>query len=260
MPSSTSPTFALPPSGVVPVDARFREDITVPVRIDGHDERFELDTGTTQMLMDAGVAHSIGLHSTLGHTIAHDVRIGDLLARDVPIQTVGIFGGAISGILGNEFFIGHIVHIDYRHETVKVIARAHFAPPNDAHELAADYTEGLPLVSVRAGETTGTRFLLDSGSREILLNDRFVDEATALKPRFLGFPSATFFLEGQLVAQPATVDALTLGNVRFANPTVQIERPNVQNLDFPLDGILGNDVLARFEWWFDYDNARLWFR
>ncbi len=55
-----------------------------------------------------------------------------------------------------------------------------------------------------------------------------------------------------------------LGNEFFVGHIVHIDYRNVQpesyNLDIPLDGILGNDVLKHFEWWYDYDGERLWLR
>jgi len=31
-------------------------------------------------------------------------------------------------------------------------------------------------------------------------------------------------------------------------------------VDFPIDGIFGTQVLAQFEWWFDYDGGVAWVR
>ena len=58
--------------------------------------------------------------------------------------------------------------------------------------------------------------------------------------------------------QRATLASLELGPFNFEQPEIDIELPDAQNLDIPLDGILGTAVLHEFEWWFDYDGNRLW--
>ena len=58
--------------------------------------------------------------------------------------------------------------------------------------------------------------------------------------------------------QKATIASFVVGPFNFEQPEIDIESPDAQNLDIPLDGILGTDLLREFEWWFDYDGNRVW--
>lgn len=258
IPASETNAFASPVGGPLQIPADFdTEDLTVPVSINGHATRFIVDTGTTQTLIDAGTAGRFGLHTSIGHTIAAEVRVGGATARDLPMQTVDIFGGTFAGILGNEFFVGHIVHVDYRNGRIDFLARTTFVPPSNATGMIASFREGMPLVEAEANDTIGERFALDTGSQAILLNDPFGDRAGAHPT---GAPFRTTFLEGPVDVRGAGIKALRVGPAYFDHPGILEVQPAEYNLDIPLDGILGNDALKHFEWWYDYDGERLWLR
>ncbi len=258
IPDSRTNVFAIPAGGPLQIPADFdSQDLTVPVSIDGHPTRFIVDTGTTQTLIDAGTAGRFGLHTSLGHTIAAEVRVGGATARGLPMQAVDIFDGTFAGILGNEFFVGHIVHIDYRNGRIDFLDRATFVPPSNAIGMIASFREGMPIVEAEANDTIGERFALDTGSQAILLNDPFGDRAGARTGA--GLPFKATFLEGPEVHR-AGIKALRFGPAYFDHPGILEVQPVGYNLDIPLDGILGNDVLKHFEWWYDYDGERLWLR
>ena len=41
---------------------------------------------------------------------------------------------------------------------------------------------------------------------------------------------------------------------------VDVELPNRENITTIVDGIIGTEVLDRFEWWFDGDGTTTYFR
>lgn len=258
IPASRGDVFALPDGAATPVRAFFGpDDVAVPVTIDGQPSEFVLDTGTTQILIDPRVAARAHLRTTLGHAIVRRLAIGALTGHDVPVQVVDLFGGAMGGILGNEFFTGHIVHLDYAKRRLELLDRASFVPPPGAPAMAVDFGEGMPLVEAQVNATDGERFALDTGSTEVLLNAPFahiagVDGRSAL--------TVEQFLEGPIDVTHGSADALRFGPVAFEHLRVGAVRPSASNLDIPLDGIIGTDELRYFEWWFDYDGGRLWLR
>ncbi len=120
LPTSASAAFSLPAGGArIPATFDRWFEMKVPVEVNGHTVSFDVDTGTTQILMDIGAAVRSGLRPTLNHAIASDFRVGAAMAHDMPIETTSIFNGSIPGLLGNEFFIGHIVHINYRTQVLQ---------------------------------------------------------------------------------------------------------------------------------------------
>lgn len=261
IPDSTTQTFAIP-GGRSDIPARFGFYISVTAKVNGHPLHFIVDTGTTQMLIDVGIAARLGLHPTLGHLVANSVAVGDATASNVPFQAVDLFDDSVvDGILGNEFFIGHVVHIDYKTPRLDFIASGDFFPPKGAVEIPLYADEGMPLVSASANGVPGTRFALDTGSESILLSDDYASQ-TGKGVSFNGAPAGSdlHFLEGWLTARTGQLNSFTFGGVNFKDSEIYVEVPRATNLDIPVDGILGSAFLQTFEWWLDYDHNRAWIR
>jgi len=258
------------PAGTVTIPARFTGgNIIVPVRIGDRLEQFALDTGTSDIEIDRLAAIRIGLQSVFDHANGADVRIGALRMRNVPISTQSIGNGPYTGLLGYDFFAGHIVHIDYAHERLELLARATFVPPAGAQQLATDYREGVPLIAARVGDATAGRFLIDSGSPRVVLL-RYLEEhdGHARREFRLAGPPGPLrgepYLEGLVMTRSVRLPALGIGPFEVADDDADIEEREdasaATTIETPFDGIIGTDVLARFEWWFDYDGGALWLR
>lgn len=247
---------------VAHMPVHFKWNIQVPVSVNGTMENFVVDTGTTQILMDVGAAARAGLHSTLGHAVAAVVRVGDAVSHGLAIQTVDLFGGhGFNGLLGNEFFRGHIVHLDYEHQRLDLISRDGFIAPKDAIEVPVDYSEGMPLIGITVDSTSRHRVALDTGSQEIVLTNSYFSGQDAARPVAVSNHQELMnFLEGPIHVQPAQIHSFGFSKFRFDSPDVDLVKPQYGDLDFPLDGILGDRFLKIFEWWFDYDGNRAWVR
>ncbi len=55
--------------------------------------------------------------------------------------------------------------------------------------------------------------------------------------------------------------SLSIGNIGFKGTVAAyVASPLPTDLDIPLDGVVRTNVLGLFDWWFDYDRNRLWFK
>jgi hypothetical protein len=261
VPQSTTSVFPLSIDTPLRIPAAFSRqgDVIVPVLVNGRRYSFLLDTGTTQMLMDVGAASRAGLQITMGHAVAQKIGVGAITASNVPLQAVDLFHDTLDGILGNEFFIGHIVHIDYGARHLDVLPRATFSPPPGAYELTADCSEGMPLVTVSMGNRAADRFAVDTGSWETVVGQPFLQQSGE-HWHYDGRDDEFGYLEGPLRVRPAVVDWLQIGRFRFNQPQVVVAQESPDNVEFPLDGILASQMLEVFEWWYDYDGNRVWIR
>jgi hypothetical protein len=268
IPPTVPEQFALPADGVSAVPAQFAQgrcncwsQIDAPVDIDGERRTFVIDTGTTQTIVDIGEAARLGLKPAFGHAVIPELRVGSAVAKHLSVLAVDLFHARIAGILGNEFFTGHIVHVDYAHQRIELISHSAFTPPAGATEIPADYDEGLPIVPASVGSTQGDRFALDTGSYWVLLSSAFVNRANVLPVPVPGYSTRVLdFLEGPVMARLEVIPSLSVGRQHFADVDAEIEQPSQINIDLPLDGILGANLLAAFDLWFDYDDGRLWLR
>jgi hypothetical protein len=81
-----------------------------------------------------------GFAQTLGHTIVADVSVGSIAAKKVPFLIVGLgarYHG--DGILGNDFFVGHVVHLDFHDDRLELIPHDRFVGPAGAYVLPVYY-------------------------------------------------------------------------------------------------------------------------
>jgi predicted aspartyl protease len=265
IPKSTAPasTLSQTTSHAVRLPTRFtqRDSIFVTVRVDGHDSEFVLDTGTTQMLIDGGAAHRFGLRETLDHTTVHQLVAGPVTMTDVPFLTVGLgvgFGG-LEGILGYEFFRGYVVHVNYERQFVELIPHAVFAPPPGALSIPISYEEGMPLAAGSIGSIAVDRLALDTGSLLVVLPSVLRERAgETISAQQVGRERIERYLEGPITTYRASVPKLSVGGIDFVDVPVEIERPEYDSMEIPLDGVLGTSLLSTLDLWFDYDDDALY--
>jgi hypothetical protein len=270
IPISVSPHVALAPGATV-VPARFAgREILVPVRIGERVDQFALDTGTSDVEIDRLTAAGRGMPAVFDHAVIGEMTIGSVHFHDMPIiQSTGLSAGPERGLLGFDFFAGHIVHIDYAHERLELYARPGFKAPANAARLSADYREGVPLVTARIGRAMGRRFLLDIGSPRVVIARYFAErDGQATETYDVDGPPGPLrgenYLEGLVVTRTIKLRALALGPYTISIDSADLEERHDETIDTaietPFDGIIGTDVMARFEWWFDYDGGAVWLR
>jgi hypothetical protein len=260
------PVFAPPEpaAGALALPARFEgRRIVVEVTLGtGQRVPFLLDTGTASITLDSGLAAKLDLRPALEHATVPRMTIGGLTASGVSTLAIPLQRFRAQGILGYDFFFGHVVHVDYANRKVEVLPHADadrvFTDPRTT-AIEADVAEGLPLVAATVGSTRGDRFAVDTGSDQLVVLDAFAQRTGAGAVA----PTATVdFLEGSIRVAPRRISEFDLGSLRFMGPTVAVQGPSGLGdaLDLPFDGIVGTDELASFDCWFDYDNGRIGLR
>jgi hypothetical protein len=264
-------TFAAanpPANGVVRLPATFtRSTIVVDVDLDGQHTPFILDTGTASITLDRKVAEGRGWSPVLEHATVPRMAVGALALSDVSTLAIPFGRG---GILGYDFFAGHVLHIDYGHAVVEVLtpesARPVFADgANDV--MAAYFDEGIPLVRAAFGAASGDRFVLDTGSSSLYVMEPFAHRYAAEIAAHWGpatFPGGrarrdSQYLEGSIAVNARRAALFMLGPWTFQNVVVGVqgENPRPDALDMWFDGIVGTNEMAPLEWWFDFDGGRI---
>lgn len=238
--------------------------VFVDVAIGGWRSRFILDSGTASITLGAGSARSF--HPVLEHAIVPHMAVGALEMDQVSVLTIPF--GAGDGILGYDFFFGHVVHIDYAHKRVEVLshgaAKAIFDDPKTV-TLRANVDNGLPFVHVQMGKAASDSFAVDTGSPRLYalapFAQRYGDEIAAHWSS-TGADFAEYYLEGSVEITPRRVSAFSLGPFVFRDTPIGVQVPSTASdaLQIPFDGIIGTDVLGEFDVWFDYDNGRIGLR
>jgi hypothetical protein len=254
--------------GVVTLPARFHRGgmVTVNVSLDGQTEAFVLDSGTASITVDARVAKRFS--PVLEHATVPRMFVGAVGLSDVSVLTIPIFGGSLAGILGYDFFFGHVVRVDYLHSKVEVLsheaAATVFADPATV-VVPANVDHGLPLVQVRVGPLASNSFAVDTGSESLYALGAFAQRnAAEISAHWLhtGVPHIAEYLEGAVEISPRQVSLFSWGPFNFKDTPIGVQIPSnaPDELTIPFEGIIGTDVLTNFDIYFDYDNNRIGLR
>ncbi len=236
-------------------------EIRLRVSIAGKPRWFVLDTGTASITVDPPIAERNG-GSTLGHAVLPTLDVGPLHLDRVSVLAVPFNG---DGILGHDFFFGHVIEIDYRRQRVRVLSdldvQTVFADPKTT-VIDMNVDQGLPLARAAFGAAQSDTFALDTGSPRLYVMRPFmrrymheIDEHWTTAGR----PFAENYLEGGIELQPYRVAQFAFAGAVAHDLMVggQIPARTGDDLAVPFDGIIGTDILANFDLYFDYDRGRL---
>ncbi len=223
-------------------------------------------------LKAGGTEQSTGLGANATQQIVRSATIrfaGETLADQtisvLPLEFVETEGGhKTDGLLGFSIFLNFDVLEDYRANTVTLIPPAEFVAPKGYASLPVTVSGNTALVQLTVagadGKPVNGMFLIDSGSvGDVTLMKTFVDANPSLQSKKLvGVPSVTA-VGGTLDVASGSLGLLELGNYSMHDlPAIFLRR---QNPGFPaVAGLLGNDILRRFDVIFDFPHAKLWLK
>jgi hypothetical protein len=252
--------------------------IVVRVEIAGRGVDLLLDSGASSIVLDRGIASTLGLHIEGEHTetVAGDVktgqakipemRIGNLTLHDVAVETMPFSYDVNSstkalGLLGFDFLDAAAVTIDYAKGTVELTAPSAFVPETGATEIPARFERGVPELSVAMGPTKGDRFILDTGAQRqsIVLFEHFVhlnESAIPNEARTGSAPIASEMIGGTVHNVPIVIRNVVLGDWRVPEVHGVLARsPAAFGYD---DGLLGSDFLDLFKITLDEPHKKLY--
>lgn len=180
--------------------------------------------------------------------------------NDYSILT-SVYGEKIDGIIGYAVLSRYIVKLDYDLYTMEMWTRGTIRYPKGGYLFKPNIST-LPVQTARVKDavTVGTRFLYDIGAALCLLltTDFITDSAFLDKKRKLWVKEAEG-VGGKVDMHITIVKELKLGPYRFRNiPTYIFE--DVNNItSYPyLGGLIGNDILRRFNTIFNYEKEEFY--
>lgn len=244
--------------------------IIVRLNVNGRGLDFMLDSGSTDILIDPGVARQLGLtlygkfSGTMGGSF-------DLSQTIVPLATIGnvqlknaVFGvGPVSeqaggsrvvGLLGYDFLASAIVGIDFKHQTVTAYPAGVVPTHDPVSEIPAQLDDGVPRVTASFEGVTG-HFLLDLGAFRTILYPSYL----AKLPNKVNIQQnvGAEFVGGDETMSQYTVHDFVFGGVKFGSATLMVPQNSLANIH-EYDGIIGRDVLEGYALYFDYGRRAIY--
>lgn len=245
--------------------------ILLHAQVGGRGLDFLLDSGSSTLTLDPGVAHQLGLapYGRQTQTIGGgDVEYGRVRIPKMTIGGLALNGAVFDtvpfdaqvgnaravGLIGFDFLANGIIGIDFKKQTVTLYPRSTFDPAALGLEgLPLQLDDGVPRTDVSIEGVPG-RFLVDTGSFSMLL---YRDYARKL-PSVVGAGGNRILTAGGAMrTSVVTVKDLIFGRVEFRSANaVEPDASTFDIMDY--DGLIGRDVLHNFLCYFDYADGVLY--
>ena len=262
--------------------------IIVPVQVNGSETMsFVLDSGAgATVIMDSRKTQSLALQSSSQITVSgvgtgpdpvanivRDTRLtlGSLQLEGqsvvyLPLESVPFFKEPddvyFDGVIGAPFFSRFTVAIDYDRMQVTFSEPAAApdmeTPAGDWHAIPLEIQGGVPYLTAELtnadGELVAVKLLADTGARGAVLLSHGTHQGLPLPTAY--FETVSQGLSGDIAGRMTMSDSLVLGNYPLEALPVNYALAGGED-ESNSNGLLGNEVLRRFNLIFDYHNERL---
>jgi PDZ domain/Aspartyl protease len=184
----------------------------------------------------------------------------DFHVNDYDILT-SVYGDKVDGIIGYSFFSRYIVKIDYDSSKVYIYTKGTFKYPKGGYMLRP-IIAGLPIQSARATDAKDVlaRYYFDTGAGLcILFSSDFMSDSSLLMPGKKTYLTQAEGLGGKANMRLTTVKEIKLGPYRFRRVPAYIFDDDYNVTNYPnLAGLLGNDILRRFNVILNYEHHEIY--
>jgi hypothetical protein len=189
-----------------------------------------------------------------------DVDSLNFHVNDYDILT-SAYGERVDGIIGYSLLSRYIVKVDYDSSKIQIYSRGSMRYPRGGF-LLRPILSTLPIQSARVEDERpiNTRFYFDTGAGLCLLLSRdFVDDSTILSKKRKPVLTQGEGLGGKMEMQLTTMKAFKIGPYRFKRVPTYIFEDAYNVTAYPyLGGLIGNDILRRFNVILNYDRRDIY--
>ena len=242
---------------------------------------FVLDTGSSGISLDSSTAKFFGLNpiltkqdirgiagikkaSFLYNRTLHFPRLTiDSLNFHINDYTIltQVYGERIDGIIGYAVFSKYILKVNYDSMQITFCTNGTFRYPRGGYLLKPTINQLVtqPL-RIRDSKTIHSRFLYDMGAGLCMLLSRdFVDDSMFLDNRRKHYVKEGEGLGGKIDMELTVMKEVRVGPYRFRNVPILIFTDETNVTQYPqLGGILGNDLLRRFNVIVNYNKGDIY--
>ena len=181
--------------------------------------------------------------------------------NDYDILT-SVYGEKVDGIIGYAVLSRYIFLINYDSLKINVYSNGRLKYPRGGW-LYEPVLRTLPVQSarIRDARTTQSRFLFDIGAGLcLMLNKDFIEDSAFLDKKRVLFAKEAEGVGGKIDMHMTVIKEIRLGPYRFRNVPVFIFNDTFNLTSYPyLNGIIGNDILRRFNMILNYAKREFYF-
>ena len=242
---------------------------------------FIVDTGATDTVIDSQLAKQLRLKA-VGRTVGTgsagtatalifkgtslklpNIEATTLTVYGLPIDFLSApLGRKISGVIGNDILKQFVVEVDYSSQVINFYESQSYQY-SGAGVVIPITVEGYPFVRARitlaANRVIEGKFEIDSGSTgAITFNTPFVDRNRLLTSVSKSNQTRLGGVGGSAVAFSGRLKSISLGSFQLENLIARFSRARRGDDDSAkYDGLIGGEILRRFNVIFDYSRRRM---
>ncbi len=172
-----------------------------------------------------------------------------------------VYGERIDGIIGYSVLSRYILKIDYDSLKIEFWTKGNMKYPRGGY-LFKPIINTIPVQSLRVkdGQMIGARFLWDMGAGlNMMLSTDFLKDSALLGKKRKLYAKEAEGLGGKIDMQMTVIKEVKLGPYKFRNVPVYVFDDAYNITSYPyLGGILGNDLLRRFNVILNYDKRDIY--
>lgn len=241
---------------------------------------FILDTGSGGISLDSSTCEEFGITVTPSDTSITGIggvrKVG--FAFDKTLRLPGlnvehlnfhindydvlssVYGEKVDGIIGYSFFSRYIVKIDFDSSIIEVHSPGKTSYPKGGTMLHPAFTN-LPIqwLTIKDRHKLGFNFYLDTGAGLcLLLSEQFAKDSAILLARRRPVVTQAEGMGGKLQMRLTVMKEVKIGPYRFHSVPVYLYKDDYNVTSYPFTGgLLGNDLLRRFNMIFNYPNREI---
>lgn len=171
-----------------------------------------------------------------------------------------VYGEKVDGIIGYSFFSRYIVKIDFDSSMIEVYSPGKIDYPRNGHVLHPAFTN-LPIqwLNIKDKNNLGFNFYFDTGAGLcLLLSEKFARDSVILLRRRKPVVTQAEGMVGKLQMRLTLIKEVKIGPYRFRHVPTYLYKDDYNVTSYPFTGgLLGNDLLRRFNMIFNYPNREI---
>lgn len=171
-----------------------------------------------------------------------------------------VYGEKVDGIIGYSFFSRYIVKIDFDSSMIEVYSPGKIDYPRNGHVLHPAFTN-LPIqwLNIKDKNNLGFNFYFDTGAGLcLLLSEKFARDSGILLRRRKPVVTQAEGMVGKLQMRLTLIKEVKIGPYRFRHVPTYLYKDDYNVTSYPFTGgLLGNDLLRRFNMIFNYPNREI---
>lgn len=196
---------------------------------------------------------------------SYEVKSDILVLEEDYLKLEESTGVKIDGIIGSSIFKYFVLGVNNKKGHVKFISAEAFRPPKKFVELPLVIYKNKPYINANAqmnNENIAVTLLLDTGAGLPVLLYTKTAEHLRLPDKVVTGTLGTG-LGGHLEGYIGRLEKFSFGKYEFANMLSSFQElagENIDSLTMNRNGLIGNSVLSRFNYYIDYPHQKLYMK